>query len=120
MDEVLERIHDGPKPLAFYIMSEDRTVVEKALNGASAGGSVVNGTLLHCANPRLPFGGVGMSGLGHYHGEYSFRCFSHERSIVHQGRLARLLPLPHAPYSALSRPTRWFIRHATDIDPGKE
>jgi len=61
---------------------------------------VVNNVLIHLTNPDLPFGGVGASGFGSYHGEHGFRTFSHERSVVFQRR-PNLTPLFHPPYARL-------------------
>lgn len=62
--------------------------MERLLKETSAGGTVVNNVVLHNVNPHLPFGGVGQSGLGAYHGETGFKAFSHERAVVRQGRTA--------------------------------
>jgi aldehyde dehydrogenase (NAD+) len=69
---------------------------------------VVNHTLLHLANPDLPFGGVGESGFGAYHGEHGFRTFSHERSVVRQGRfsITQMLYPPYGPRT--ERLVRWL------------
>ncbi|MDC0711080.1 aldehyde dehydrogenase family protein [Stigmatella sp. ncwal1] len=84
LDEVVEHIHAGGKPLALYIFSEDSKNIEEILQRTTSGGVVVNNVLLHFINPNLPFGGVGLSGLGSYHGHHGFRTFSHERSVLTQ------------------------------------
>lgn len=63
------------KPLALYIFSEDAGTVNKILAGTSSGGVSINDTISHIINPNLPFGGVGRSGMGRYHGKYGFRSF---------------------------------------------
>ncbi|HEX7243728.1 MAG TPA: aldehyde dehydrogenase family protein [Longimicrobiaceae bacterium] len=88
LDEALERINARPKPLALYVFARSRPVVERVLSGTSAGGTVVNHVVLHLANPDLPFGGVGESGQGSYHGRFGFRTFSHERAVLVQGRFS--------------------------------
>ncbi len=88
LDEALERINARPKPLALYVFARSRPVVERVLAGTSAGGTVVNQVVLHLANPDLPFGGVGESGQGSYHGRFGFRTFSHERAVLVQGRFS--------------------------------
>jgi len=80
-DEVYAHIQGGEKPLALYVFSQDKRAVEDVFRNTTSGGAVVNNVLIHVANPNLPFGGVGMSGLGHYHGVYGFRTFSHERAV---------------------------------------
>jgi aldehyde dehydrogenase (NAD+) len=110
LEEVLARIRAGPKPLAIYVFSGRRAGVERVLRGTTAGGSGVNVPLLHVANPELPFGGVGESGMGNHHGRAGFRAFSHERAVLTQGPLAfieRLFP----PYGTpLSRRIRALAR----------
>ncbi|PGM95835.1 aldehyde dehydrogenase [Bacillus cereus] len=84
IEEVIETIQQHPKPLALYVFSEDRTVQEKVASNISYGGGCINDVVYHLATPYLPFGGVGSSGLGSYHGEQSFRTFSHYKSILSQ------------------------------------
>jgi aldehyde dehydrogenase (NAD+) len=83
-DEVYGHIQSGGKPLALYLFSQDKKAVEEVFQNTTSGGAVVNNVLIHVANPNLPFGGVGMSGLGNYHGLYGFRTFSHERAVTVQ------------------------------------
>ena len=85
-ETVVETIREGGKPLALYVFSQDDAAVEQLLRQTSAGGTAVNTVLLHIANPNLPFGGVGQSGLGAYHGEDGFRELSHARAVLKQGR----------------------------------
>lgn len=70
------------KPLACYIFSNNKTFVEHLLNKFSFGGGVINDTLIQFGNPKLPFGGVGSSGMGNYHGKHGFNTFSHSKSII--------------------------------------
>ncbi|MDM5461475.1 MULTISPECIES: aldehyde dehydrogenase [Bacillus cereus group] len=84
IEEVIETIQHHPKPLALYVFSEDRKVQEKVTSNISYGGGCINDVVYHLATPYLPFGGVGSSGLGSYHGEQSFRTFSHYKSILSQ------------------------------------
>lgn len=81
-DEALELIQSKPKPLSLYLFSEDENSTERVLNELSFGGGAINDTLMHIANPNLPFGGVGNSGIGQYHGKYSFDTFSHDKSYI--------------------------------------
>lgn len=84
LEEALARIRSLPKPLALYYFGRDRTLQDRVMNGVPFGGGCVNDTLLHMGTPYLPFGGVGASGMGAYHGEFSFRAFSHMKSILKQ------------------------------------
>jgi aldehyde dehydrogenase (NAD+) len=91
-------IKSRPKPLAFYLFSESHSLRKKLFNDISFGGGAVNEVLFHFANPELPFGGVGLSGMGSYHGESGFRAFSHYKSIVQKpSRLE--FPVRYFPYA---------------------
>jgi aldehyde dehydrogenase (NAD+) len=81
-DDALALIQSKPKPLSLYLFSEDENATERVLNELSFGGGAINDTLMHIANPNLPFGGVGNSGIGQYHGKYSFDTFSHDKSYI--------------------------------------
>lgn len=82
MDDALEFVRKREKPLALYVFSEDEATVEKVLTNSSSGGVCVNETMNHLAVPGLPFGGVGNSGMGKYHGEWGFREFSNARAVL--------------------------------------
>jgi aldehyde dehydrogenase (NAD+) len=106
LDDALGRTRALGKPLALYIFSARRANWEHILANTTAGGTVVNATMTAYANPHLPFGGVGASGQGSYHGLYGFRTFSHERAVLHQRwpRLAHFLYPPyHGTLHALTR-----------------
>ena len=77
---IIDQLSDHP--LAAYIFSENKQVQHLLLSKIQAGGIVVNHCLQHAANPNLPFGGVGNSGIGHYHGKFGFDCFSHQKSVL--------------------------------------
>ncbi|MGO4389303.1 coniferyl aldehyde dehydrogenase [Microvirga sp. 2YAF29] len=79
-------IGDRPHPLALYLFSHDGRTIETVLEKTQSGGVAINDTLLHCVQEELPFGGVGESGTGAYHGEAGFRTFSHARSVFRQSR----------------------------------
>jgi aldehyde dehydrogenase (NAD+) len=85
MDEALEFVNKRDKPLAFYIFSEDRATIEKILTHSTSGGVCVNETMNHLSVHGLPFGGVGKSGMGKYHGEWGFRDFSNARALLDHG-----------------------------------
>jgi len=102
LGEAIELVRARPKPLAMYVFSAGRGQIEEVLRGTSAGGTVVGDTLLHYSNCHLPFGGVGESGFGSYHGEFGFRAFSHERGVLRQGVLG-LSRLYRPPYGERKR-----------------
>jgi len=82
LEEAIGFINLRPKPLALYIFSNNKKIQEKILNETSSGGSCINDTIIHLANINLPFGGVGQSGFGAYHGKSSFDIFSHKKSVL--------------------------------------
>jgi aldehyde dehydrogenase (NAD+) len=82
MDAAVEFVQKREKPLAFYLFSEDRATVEKVLAHSTSGGACINETINHLVVPGLPFGGVGNSGMGKYHGEWGFREFSNARGVL--------------------------------------
>lgn len=84
LGEVVSRIREQPKPLALYIFAESKSVQRLILERVSFGGGCVNDTIMQLSNPYLPFGGVGTSGMGSYHGKASFDLFSHHKSVLHQ------------------------------------
>ncbi|WP_188453721.1 aldehyde dehydrogenase [Virgibacillus oceani] len=84
LDAVISKIKQLDKPLALYYFGEKLTAQQKIIQGISFGGGCINDTLYHLANPYLPFGGVGSSGIGRYHGKYSFETFSHKKSVLKQ------------------------------------
>lgn len=95
--EVFEIIKKGQKPLALYLFSEDSENQKKIMKNISFGGGCINDTIIHIANSNLPFGGVGYSGMGHYHGKASFNTFSHEKSVVKKSNLIDI-PLRYPPF----------------------
>jgi aldehyde dehydrogenase (NAD+) len=80
--EAVRFVRERPRPLACYVFSNDGKAQERVLRETSSGGALVNDTLMHLGNPDLPFGGVGPSGLGSYHGQQSFEAFSHRKSVL--------------------------------------
>lgn len=96
VQEAIDYIHSYEKPLALYLFTNDRKLENKILNQISFGGGCINDTIIHIANPNMPFGGVGHSGIGSYHGKSSFNTFSHNRSITKKFRLD--LTLRYMPY----------------------
>ena len=85
LDKVINDIQKQPKPLALYLFTTNKSVENKVLSQISSGGVCINETITHLANTNLPFGGVGSSGMGSYHGEQSFITFSHKKSVLKKG-----------------------------------
>lgn len=102
LDEALDKINQGPRPLALYLFSDNEEVQDKVFNRVSFGGGCINDTVIHLANPNLPFGGVGGSGMGAYHGKFSFDTFSHAKSVVKRP-LKMDIKLRYPPYSKIKR-----------------
>lgn len=82
LDDAFALLRDRPTPLALYLFSKDRSVQERVLRETRSGGVCVNDTVLQIVGRDLPFGGLGDSGMGAYHGQASFDCFSHQRSVL--------------------------------------
>lgn len=101
LDDVIERINIGPRPLALYPFTNDCAVQSQIINHVMSGGVSINDALLHVGQDDLPFGGVGESGMGHYHGFEGFLTFSKLRPIFHQSRWSSLKPLM-PPYGRLA------------------
>ena len=98
LDAAITIVNDADHPLALYVFSEDDDETDKVIASATSGGACVNGTLMHVANPNLPFGGVGPSGMGAYHGRAGFDRLSHHRSV--HTRSTKLDPaLLYPPYT---------------------
>lgn len=87
VEEAIGFINAQPRPLALYWFDDDRARTERALRRTHAGGVCVNETLVHVAQEELPFGGIGPSGMGHYHGRWGFETFSKLKPIFRQSRL---------------------------------
>jgi len=108
LDQAIQRINARPKPLALYCFSTDPATVRNLLERTSSGGVTVNGTLLHVAQEDLPFGGVGESGIGAYHGRDGFIRLSHARAVLKLGRF-NMSDRIAAPYGRLTRLATWLF-----------
>ncbi|HET6351832.1 MAG TPA: aldehyde dehydrogenase family protein [Coriobacteriia bacterium] len=104
-DELMREIECRPKPLSAYIFSRDRAECAR-MQLVPAGAVLINDTLLHFTNPHLPFGGVGESGMGAYHGKRTFTTFSHAKAVLQHRGFPRLLGVRWPPY----RLPMWLIR----------
>ncbi|WP_300350503.1 aldehyde dehydrogenase [Clostridium sp.] len=82
LEKVIKVVNKNEKPLALYYFSEDKDRVDKILNSTSSGGVTINDTVVHVSSAYLPFGGVGNSGMGEYHGKYSFELFSNKKGVM--------------------------------------
>jgi aldehyde dehydrogenase (NAD+) len=82
LSEVIEKINDRGRPLALYFFSENTKNQERIINSIPFGGGCINDTIMHLSSPYLPFGGIGDSGMGRYHGKYTFDTFTHYKSIL--------------------------------------
>ncbi len=98
LKEAINFIRENDKPLALYCFTEDKNTENTILNTISSGGAVINDTIIHVTNPSLPFGGIGTSGIGKYHGKYSYLTFSNIKSVVKRSTLCEF-PLRFPPYN---------------------
>ncbi len=98
LDEAIKLVKARPKPLACYVYSKNRKKIAKLLKEISFGGGAINDSLMHLSNSNLPFGGVGLSGIGNYHGKAGFDTFSHYKSILDKPFWFET-NLKYAPYS---------------------
>lgn len=96
-DEAVRFINERPKPLALYIFTRDKALSNRLFRETSSGTGGINHTLLQIGNSNMSFGGVGESGVGGYHGEFSFNTFSHQKSIMDKSLMIET-PLLYAPY----------------------
>jgi acyl-CoA reductase-like NAD-dependent aldehyde dehydrogenase len=110
LDAAISYVNRHPRPLALYYFGHDGAARDRVLNETVAGGVTVNDTILHIAQEELPFGGVGPSGMGQYHGIEGFRTFSKQKAVFYQSGLNGMA-LFNPPYGALfERLTKFLIR----------
>lgn len=102
MDEAQRFVQNREKPLACYIFTSSRKTRRKFVCYTSIGGGCVNDTVMHLTTPNLPFGGVGNSGMGAYHGKRSFETFSHQKSILDKSQIVDI-PVRYQPYRMWKR-----------------
>ncbi|KTD74198.1 aldehyde dehydrogenase [Legionella tucsonensis] len=100
LQTVLQEIKQRPRPLSLYMFGKDSTVHTQILHEVSFGGGCINDVIMHICNSHLPFGGVGESGMGSYHGEAGFKTFSHFKSILKRPFWFEL-PIKYRPYNQL-------------------
>ncbi len=107
-NDIEQIVQKFEKPLALYVFSNDKKFSEELISKFSFGGGCVNDTLIHFANNRLPFGGVGFSGIGAYHGKLSFDIFSHQKAIVKKATWLDI-KLRYAPYKNKIETIKKFV-----------
>lgn len=107
LDEAFNFIQQRPHPLAFYIFTENKAEEDRFINGLLFGGGCVNDVVVHLSNPELPFGGIGPSGMGEYHGKSTYETFSHKKSVVKSATWIDV-PLRYPPYT---EKTDKMLRH---------
>ncbi|HEX8561981.1 MAG TPA: aldehyde dehydrogenase [Flavobacterium sp.] len=110
-DEIAKTVQRYEKPLALYVFTDKKAFAKELIIAHSFGGGCINDTLIHFGNNRLPFGGVGHSGSGAYHGEFSFDTFSHKKAIIKKANWLDI-PLRYAPYrqklKTIRKLLKWF------------
>lgn len=112
IDEAVAYINARPKPLGLYVFTGSRAVSRLVLDSTSSGGAVVNDCVVHIAVPGLPFGGVGASGLGAYHGKWGFDTFSHRKAVFDQVTWVDPGKLRYPPYTpAQLVRLEWLMRN---------
>lgn len=109
LDDAIQLINKHRHPLALYLFTNNKDTEEKIINGISFGTGCINDCLVQFQNPNLPFGGVGTSGIGSYHGKNSFDAFSHRKSIV-KSTPSLDLPLRYPPYRQRIKLLRKFMK----------
>lgn len=109
LNYVIGSINKRPKPLALYFFSKNKQKQDLIINSVSFGGGCINDTIMHLATPYLPFGGVGNSGMGSYHGEESFNTFSHKKSVLKKSNIIDI-KVRYAPYKDKIKILRKLMR----------
>lgn len=104
IEEAIDTVNRGQKPLALYLFTEDEDIQNRVINETSSGGICINDTIVHIGTSHLPFGGVGESGMGAYHGKATFDTFSHKKSVMRRS----LTPDPSFRYPPYQRLTKMF------------
>ncbi|MDY6781002.1 MAG: aldehyde dehydrogenase [Cyanobacteriota bacterium] len=109
LEEAIAEINARPKPLALYLFSKSKTTQQRVLNSTSSGGVCLNDTIVHFISPELPFGGVGESGMGAYHGKLTFDTFSHKKGVLKRSFLLDL-KLRYPPYGGKVKLLKWLFK----------
>jgi aldehyde dehydrogenase (NAD+) len=109
LEEAMEIVRKMPDPLSLYIYSKSKKNIQRIEENLSYGGGVINGGLIHLANPKLPFGGVGRSGFGNYHGKFGFDTFSHQKAMMFNSFWPDI-PFRYAPFGKWNWIVKQFMR----------
>lgn len=109
LEQAIQFVNERPKPLALYVFTRSSRSSRRVLSETSSGGACVNDTLMHIGNDNMPFGGVGDSGMGGYHGKYSFDYFSHQKSVMDRSLLIDP-PVRYAPYRLTINAAKFILR----------
>ncbi|MHB8896912.1 MAG: aldehyde dehydrogenase family protein, partial [Candidatus Geothermincolia bacterium] len=112
LQEAIDFVSGREKPLSLYLFTRDREKQRRVLAGTTSGGACINDNMIHYSNPNLPFGGVGMSGMGRYHGKWTFDVFSNPRSVVNRSFHFDIY-LRYPPYNNARKLAQRFIRYVT-------
>jgi aldehyde dehydrogenase (NAD+) len=110
LEDISNIISNYEKPLAFYVFSKDKKFANRMIQRHSFGGGAINDTVTHFVNHRMPFGGVGHSGIGAYHGKRSFDVFSHKKSITNKATWLDV-PIRYAPYKGKLKILKFFLKY---------
>ena len=113
LDEAIQFVQTRPKPLALYIFGKSKSNIDRVLRETTSGSTCVNNTIIQIENLDVPFGGVGMSGTGNYHGFYGFKTFSHERNIMVQKGID-VVTFFHPPYGIIPGNMRSKIQNIAE------
>jgi aldehyde dehydrogenase (NAD+) len=109
IDEALAFVRNRPKPLVFHLFTRNRLLQERAISSISAGTILLNDAIVSQIIPGLPFGGVGYSGMGSFHGRFTFDAFSHPKAVVRRSFMADL-NVRYPPFTAMKdRLLQWLI-----------
>lgn len=103
IDELIKDLKVKEKPLALYLFTKDKGIIKKVMTNISFGGGCINDCIMHLTNEKLPFGGVGRSGMGSYHGKKTFDAFTHDKSVLVKGKLE--INLKYPPYTKKKQKT---------------
>ncbi len=110
IEDVIRYINNNPSPLALYLFTNQKKIEKKILNSCNFGGGCINDVIVHFANENLPFGGVGESGMGAYHGKASFDTFTHYRSMIKKSNKIDII-FRYAPYTKFKEKIiKWFLK----------
>ncbi|MBF32428.1 MAG: aldehyde dehydrogenase [Aequorivita sp.] len=110
IEEAIAKVNSLPKPLSCYLFTKSSSIKKKVLKEISFGGGAINETVMHISNSNLPFGGVGQSGIGNYHGEAGFKAFTHYKSVMDKPTWLdpSIRYYPHTPFRL--KLMRWFLK----------